>query len=221
MSSYVRIAERCAVCGGVSEQEVLVSCSRFGSPDLDLRPPEMIRTAMLHVHRCPYCGYVAGKLDAPTRITPAWIAQMRERFRAHYAFADQRAGLFFWQYMIALEDRDPEAAFHAALTAAWVCDDARDKDAAQFCRLRALEPLEQLIALHPEVEEYRLQRVDILRRAGEFRKALVACDVLHLKDKELQSLVDFERRRAARGDTRCYTVDEAKKWRIRLFGKRG
>lgn len=37
---------KCAVCGKESEQITLASTNTFGSPDLDLRPPEMKRSTM-------------------------------------------------------------------------------------------------------------------------------------------------------------------------------
>ena len=36
----------CAICGGRSKQTVVASTNARGSPDLDLRPPEMQRSTM-------------------------------------------------------------------------------------------------------------------------------------------------------------------------------
>jgi len=46
--------ETCFVCGNTSEHTVIGSTNAFGSPDLDLRPPEMQRSTITHrVQRCP------------------------------------------------------------------------------------------------------------------------------------------------------------------------
>lgn len=53
----------CGVCGGISEQTGLQSTNAFGSPDLDLRPPEMERSTMCYwVQTCPQCGYCASDI---------------------------------------------------------------------------------------------------------------------------------------------------------------
>ena len=56
----------CSACGTSSRQQVLLSTNSFlGSPDLDLRPPEMERSTMsLWLQECPNCGFVSGDLAA-------------------------------------------------------------------------------------------------------------------------------------------------------------
>jgi hypothetical protein len=54
----------CSVCGMFSEQQVLTSTNRFGSPDLDLRPPEMERSTLCFwLQECPNCGFVSEDLE--------------------------------------------------------------------------------------------------------------------------------------------------------------
>ena len=46
MTTLGTASAACAVCGTVSEYTVIQSTSRFGSPDLDTRPPEMERSTL-------------------------------------------------------------------------------------------------------------------------------------------------------------------------------
>ena len=74
MSSIIDIERKCWVCGEMSEQAGLASTNRFGSPDLDLRPPEMERSTMeWWLEECPHCGYVANDLSEKTDITKDWL----------------------------------------------------------------------------------------------------------------------------------------------------
>ena len=60
MTTMFKQKVRCSVCGEESEHLAIGSTNAFGSPDLDLRPPEMQRSTMPHwVQECPKCGYVA------------------------------------------------------------------------------------------------------------------------------------------------------------------
>src|SRR5689334_17370242 len=63
MTSYYPRQVICSVCGTSSRQEVLTSTNCIGSPDLDLRPPQMKRSTMDRwLHECPNCGFVSGDL---------------------------------------------------------------------------------------------------------------------------------------------------------------
>ena len=50
--------QTCYVCGHRSSYELVASTNTFGSPDLDLRPPEMYRSTMhTWIQFCDNCGY--------------------------------------------------------------------------------------------------------------------------------------------------------------------
>src|SRR5215510_14310051 len=55
---------KCALCGVVSPQMLILSSSSFGTPDLDTRPPPMVRGTLLYwLQECPECGYAAADLS--------------------------------------------------------------------------------------------------------------------------------------------------------------
>ena len=72
MTTMYQDTVKCYVCGKESKQTVLGSTNSFGSQDLDLRPPEMMRGTMEYwAHECPYCGYIAKNIDISTVVTEA------------------------------------------------------------------------------------------------------------------------------------------------------
>ena len=74
MSTMRPMDVTCRVCKKKSEQIILTSTNSFGSPDLDLRPPEMQRSTMCFwVQRCPSCGYVASSIDDSTNATRDYL----------------------------------------------------------------------------------------------------------------------------------------------------
>src|SRR5262245_66304931 len=68
MTSYHPRQVTCSVCGTSSRQDILTSTNIVGSPDLDLRPPEMKRSTMdAWLQECPNCGFVSGNLAEAER----------------------------------------------------------------------------------------------------------------------------------------------------------
>ena len=60
MTTIGKISAECVICGKESEHTSITSSNAMGSPDLDLRPPEMQRSTMeWWLQECPACGYVA------------------------------------------------------------------------------------------------------------------------------------------------------------------
>ena len=143
MTTIVPKTVTCAVCGRKSEVSIICSTNAFGSPDLDLRPPEMQRSTMgLWVQECPYCHYAASDLQEPyegaaDRLTAAdyldcsKLEQLPESARKFYRY-----------HLLRLEQADWEGAFSGALWTAWCCDDAGDDKNAARLRCEALSALE-------------------------------------------------------------------------------
>src|SRR5579871_4989485 len=64
MTTYAPTTVTCANCGKKSEQYLLTSSNKFGSSDLDLRPPPMMRDTMrVWLQQCPHCQYIAPNLE--------------------------------------------------------------------------------------------------------------------------------------------------------------
>ena len=61
MTTLDEAKKKCAVCGKISAHFEVTSTNTFGAPDLDTRPPEMMRSTMdMWVQECPSCGYLSG-----------------------------------------------------------------------------------------------------------------------------------------------------------------
>ena len=74
MSTMHEFHRTCAVCGATHRYRILTSTNAFGSPDLDLRPPQMKRGTMpLWVQECPSCGYTAEDVSDPTQIPREYL----------------------------------------------------------------------------------------------------------------------------------------------------
>ena len=64
MTTFLQEKLTCVICGSTSKHEMLGSTNTYGSPDLDLRPPEMHRSTMDYwVQECPFCGYVYSSIE--------------------------------------------------------------------------------------------------------------------------------------------------------------
>ena len=65
---------KCPICNTIFEIYLLMSTNSMGSPDLDLRPPEMQRSTMdSWVHECPSCGYASVDFDLKPSVTREFI----------------------------------------------------------------------------------------------------------------------------------------------------
>lgn len=202
----------CTMCGQISEQLVLGSTNTFGSPDLDLRPPEMRRSTMrTWVMECPGCGYVYGDISQAVEIAPGWLQS--EEYRGHDGLAPQseQAGRFIRAALIKQHVGRPMDAMHQYHSAAWASDDAGDTACAIACRKRALVIIEE--ELKPdggqEEQNLRLMAADMMRRAGMFDEMIAACESMRVEGEALEKIVAFQLERARQLDSGCYTVSDA------------
>ncbi len=201
---------KCRVCGELSPHNVLTSTNSFGSPDLDLRPPQMRRGTMPYwVQKCPYCGYVATSIKEGTRATRDYLKTDNYRNAGGRSFRSALAQKFYQQYLICILDGKTEDAFYAALHAAWACDDSQDRENAVYCRNLALEKIGRLLEAKRDNETFTLLKCDLLRRAGRFEELIAEYSDVKMKDKLLNKLLAFQLDRARAEDTARYTVHEA------------
>ncbi len=209
MSQVMPEIVRCAVCGAKSEQLSLISTNAFGSPDLDLRPPEMERSTMEYwVQKCPRCGYVAEHLEKVPKIHAPFLKKDEYRKCLGLTFKSDLAETFFQQYLIQVVEKDTQKAFYAALHAAWACDDEGDEEKAVLCRKYALAELDKLIE-KAEDETLFVQRADLLRRAGLFETVIEEYEDRVYSEDLLTRVAMFQVRKSYAGDSSCYTVADA------------
>ena len=73
MTTLFDSLKECGCCGNTISVTAVGSTNAFGSPDLDLRPPEMKRSALLKsIQYCGHCGYDvarrAGEFETACRL---------------------------------------------------------------------------------------------------------------------------------------------------------
>ncbi len=211
----------CAICGKTSKHRVLTSTSAFGSPDLDLRPPQLQRSTMhLWLAECPYCGYVAEDLEECSCIDKGMttLYDMHRFVRsAEYVSCAEEHGIdeplaeqFFMAYTIAARFGDHEKAMQYLIRTAWVYDDLGDTDKASSFRSLALTEADHILSGEPEEKDtLMLMREDLLRRSGRFGQLIEEYSGITFGDPLLDAINAFQIEKAKEGDTGCYTVRDA------------
>jgi hypothetical protein len=204
---------RCANCGKSSEQTVLESTNAFGSPDLDLRPPEMQRSTMeTWLQLCPSCGYCAPDITQAPSDSSILQSQGYQAALQNHQFPELVRR--FLAYAVALEPSESAGAAQAYLQAAWVCDDGGLVDQARECRQRACA---RFRALQPLTDTERgvttgAVFVDVLRRSGQLHEAASECRALlsyRSATPVHRTVLEYQQQLIAQGDTSAHTVSES------------
>lgn len=231
MSTCIDIELKCGVCRKISKHEVLTSTNEFGSRDLDLRPAEMRRSTMYTwVQVCQHCGYASYDLTKKIKINKEWFKSEEYLSCDNLAFKSYLAKAFYRHYLICVKTNNPQDGHFAALHAAWACDDAGDVENARVCRMKSLEELEKVMAIHGESDEGLLVKADLLRRTEQFDllikefSPIIAKKIneMGVKKRKLEngtidnesydnikSLVDlllFQDKKAREMDSACYSM---------------
>lgn len=162
----------CAVCATRSVHTLMTSSGAYGSYDLDLRPPPLLRHTMnLWLQQCPTCHYVNDRLDH--RLADAAAIVYSPEYRA-IAQLDPEPELVqrFKRHALLLADQ-PLSAAKALLHAAWVCDDHGHLALARACRDECADLMIGVDNAGPAEPQLRSQTVlvDVLRRAERFDEA--------------------------------------------------
>jgi hypothetical protein len=233
MTTIVQQERTCALCGEKSHQNVVSSTNVFGSPDLDLRPPEMRRSTMMYwVEECPHCCYVYGSIEllvpgAETVVQrpelPPEILRPPRSIWARLLFlhnppepaAKPKRNLvkaFSTASRIAELGKQIEKAAEYALWAAWAADDAKDNQTAKLCRDRAADLFRTFLS---DAENSKDQRIlistrlaDILRRAEHWNEAiqLAAVTLDEVPDGPIRDVLAFEIAASQKSDAACYRI---------------
>ena len=208
MSTIFRLEKTCAVCHKSFKTTQLGSTNEFGSRDLDLRPAEMQRSTMRYwVESCPNCGYVAYNIEATPKIKKQFLQTEAYVSCDGLAFQSDLAEEFYRLHLIGLETGNASTAYHAALYAAWACDDAQDTANAVACRLKAIPCLMELAEQDRKLAEtLTVAKTDLMRRAGLFDQLIEEYAGKTFSDELLAKIVAFQVEKAKQRDTACYRV---------------
>ena len=201
----------CSVCGHETEQWIMGSTNAFGTPDLDLRPPEMQRSTMDYwVQECENCHYVSDSISDPCPVPMAYIRSEGYLNCDGHAFKSELARSFYRHHKIQMLAGNTEGAFDALLYAAWVCDDLMDKAQAKAMRELCIPLATFLISKKKKKRDNLLLiRADLLRRAGRFDELLAAYENVRFNDDVMNQVLAFQFLKAKERDDACYTVEQA------------
>ena len=211
--------ERCFVCGSTNSYAAIASTNRAGSPDLDTRPPEKMRSTLsFWIRRCARCGYCAPdtsrgplKPEAIRGIVDSDVYRRQENDASFPALANR---FLCWSMVQEASGNYPEAGW-TALHAAWTCDDAEAVDAARDCRRRAIALLRIAQATGMEFSQNPSNEAailaDLLRRSSLFDEVLEACKegLAANPSQVVRKVLLFQIELAGRQDSRRYTVTDA------------
>ena len=219
MTTLFTRKSQCFVCGNTAEYTVIGSTNTFGSPDLDTRPPEMMRSTMpFWVQKCPHCGYCAPDISAGSEAARDIVETDVYRAQVSDDRFPQLANRFLCAALVFEVSGKLAEAGWAAVRAAWACDDAGTDDGARLYREKALASLAdvrergQVFARDAASEDAVL--ADLYRRTGQFERVEVLCrERLAQQPGELLGMVlRFQLDLASRDDVACYTVEDAQRY---------
>ena len=211
MTTFRPKTQKCYVCGNESTQRIISNTNRFGSPDLDLRPPEMERSTMPYwVTVCPSCGYAARDLSDETGVSAEWLRSESYISCDGISFESVLAKIFYRRYLISTRDGKMKDAFFTLLYAAWSCDDAQDDTNAIRCRELALSLIDTLIETDGDYRNtFLLIKADLLRRAGLFDRLAEEFASFTCEKERTQRIIQFQLQKAKEKDARCYRISDA------------
>ena len=208
----------CRACGTLGSYCVLVSTNSFGDPDLDSRPQEMARGDVLRsLMRCEHCDYCAPTIsEGPENVSDAVRSAIYKTAVTESPGPPLARHWHCWSLVNSQAD-DRATAGWADVQAAWVSEDARDKDAARRYRAMALDHLSAWAKTRTVADDdpsaEHLVILDILRRLGHYSETAEMAKALTRPPGRgrTQVIVQFQEVLARRGDDRRYTVEDARK----------
>lgn len=216
MTTMREIKYKCSVCGTERRIITIMSTNAFGSPDLDLRPPNMQRRTMgAWLQGCPSCGYVSNTIEDPPGFDTELLKSEEYISCNGINFKAGLAKSFYKFHIISLHRGNKQDAFFALLHAAWVCDDKEDYDNAKLCRELALGISSELLASGSrKAANLKLIRADIMRRAGQFEELISEYSSVKFEGENsevMNKVLAFQIEKAQQKDTSCYTIKDAVK----------
>lgn len=221
MTSVAKREVVCGHCGQAQTVQVLLSTNRSGYPDLDLRPPPMMRdTLHVQVQCCSACGYCAADIskvpDAQAAVVIAGAEYLNTLQREDLPLTARQ---MLCRGLLEAAADQPLRAGWSVLKAAWVCDDA-NVAAAPWRELAASHFLRAIAADQMPCEDVGLSQAllaDLWRRSGHFDKALAMAESgLALKsmvglEGNIEDILSCQILLINQGDTECHDVYEAER----------
>jgi hypothetical protein len=210
------VEKTCAVCGAKDKYTVLMSSNSMGSKDLDMRPPEMMRsTISLWVEKCSACGYCAADINKLLNNAKETISDSAYKAQLSNANFPELANKFLCRMLIEDKAGEHRAAIYSAICAGWASDDAKMASAALAARELSIR---RILDLNAKTERYSAQKgadelliSDMYRRNGQFEKAGQIIEKglsLELEDV-VKTILKFELELVGKKDTTVHLISEA------------
>jgi len=199
---------KCAICGKESQQQVILSSNTCGTrTHLDLRIVGAKTSLSDRIQRCPHCNYANNDIEENIGIgiNELKCAKYQEILKSDI---NDTAKSFILCAILcdkAKQKRDASAMYHHA---SWVFDDLKDTQNADKYRKKASERLLE-VAIEEDDGDTAVQCVDLLRRNGNYKKALWIIDEIGKTDiEEIDKILAFEKELIAKKDKTPHFVDE-------------
>jgi len=215
MTTWLDQTQKCCLCGTENQCSILGSTNTMGSPDLDLRPAPMERETMNGwFQECESCHYVS--VDLAQQSGDAKSIVESNEYQSAIANSDLPPIARRFALCALLNAHDREIAGTALLRAAWVCDDAEDKDLAKSFRNQSADTLKKLQPFENSEEHATLATmlIDVLRRAERYEEATkLANQLLKFKavkrSEVMKAVVNFQLSLCDAGASDCRQVKDA------------
>jgi len=214
MTTIDRAKKKCALCGETSKHLEVMSTNTFGGkPDLDTRPPEMMRSTMgMWVQECPACGYCSPDISEESGVAAEVVQTESYKERLKSKEFPELTNRFLCRSVIEESSNELAAAGWSAVYAAWACDDADAGEAAKECRERAVGLFKKAIGRGDDIAKdpggTEAVLADLLRRSGKFELALEYCEQGLKRETEglVEKILRFEIELINKLDVGCYTT---------------
>lgn len=196
----------CAICGKESEQEISLSSSTFGMrTHLDLR---VVGSSLDNlVQQCPHCHYTYFNIEKDLGLSLKDI-ESKEYQEILNADINDLAKKFILCAILCDKANQTKNAGIMYHHASWVFDDINDIQNADKYRKMACERILE-VAIKEEDGDTTIQCLDLLRRNGNYKKALELIDEIGKTDiEEIDKVVAFEKELIKKQDKNAHFVDE-------------
>lgn len=199
---------KCAVCGKESEQQIILSSNTFGTKtQLDLRVIGGKSSLSDKIQFCPHCHYANYNIEKNIGIgiNELKCAKYQEVLNSNI---EDTAKNFILNAILLDKTKQKRKAGIMYNFASWVFDDLKDNENADKYRKMACNRL--LNTLKEDDGDTAVQCVDLLRRNGNYKKALELIDEIGKTDiEEIDKVLSFEKELIAKKDKSSHFVEEA------------
>ncbi len=216
MTTMFKEEVECCICGEKSDHMGIGSTNSFGSPDLDTRPPEMLRSTIYHwIQRCPSCGYCSSDLSKCEDKTKEIVNSIEYQNLIRDSEIPKLAASFLARsYEEEKQQKYVDSAW-GAIHAAWICDDENNLESSVRCRKQAIILIEKANNQEQKIADQtgasEAITIDLMRRSGMFQEALELSDVVKAKDIEeiIKQIIKYQKELITKKDISVQTISEA------------